>query len=141
MWCPYPQTIGNGTLTLGKRTRFIQHTTMGYCTLPRTDQINIGKRFRETANLECPHYQKHYHQSNTAMLWIGTSYGVLTVHSLHGGVLTDARYQNEISVACIGIYAGATGNNFIMMDDNACPSQAFVPDYLERYGKGRKEYG
>ncbi|GBN04932.1 hypothetical protein AVEN_275563-1 [Araneus ventricosus] len=55
--CPPQQTTEKGTLKLGKRTRFLDQTAMGFCTLHRRVQIHTGERFRASADLEGTTFQ------------------------------------------------------------------------------------
>ncbi|GBN05269.1 Transposable element Tcb2 transposase, partial [Araneus ventricosus] len=93
-----------------------------------------------------------YHQSNTIerhsyrgggiMVWAGISLGGYTyLHVFHGGTLTGVRYRDEILDPYVCPYAGAIGNDFILMDDNARPRRALVvEDYLEGHGLERMEW-
>ncbi|GBL95542.1 Kinesin-like protein KIF11 [Araneus ventricosus] len=55
------------------------------------------------------------------MVRAGISLGGHTdLHVFHGGTLTGVRYHDEI----LDPYAGAIGNDFILMDDNARPHRA-----------------
>ncbi|GBN48070.1 hypothetical protein AVEN_150136-1 [Araneus ventricosus] len=48
------------------------------------------------------------------------------LHVFHGGILTGVRYRDEILDPYIRPYAGAIGNDFILMDGNARPHRAVV---------------
>ncbi|GFW66029.1 transposable element Tcb2 transposase [Trichonephila clavipes] len=84
-----------------------------------------------------------YHQSNTVerrsyrgggiMVWSGISLGSHTdLHVFQGGTLTVVRYRNKILDPYIHLYAGAIGNDFLLMYDNARPHRAvIVEEYLE----------
>ncbi|GBM33995.1 hypothetical protein AVEN_166428-1 [Araneus ventricosus] len=50
--CPPHRTTEKGPLMLGKRTRFLDQTEMGFCTLHRRVQVHTGERFRASADLE-----------------------------------------------------------------------------------------
>ncbi|GFX49046.1 DDE_3 domain-containing protein [Trichonephila clavipes] len=53
------------------------------------------------------------------------------LHLFHGGTLTGVRYRGEILDPDVHPYAGAIGNYFILMDDNARPHRVeVVADYL-----------
>ncbi|GBM25972.1 hypothetical protein AVEN_223108-1 [Araneus ventricosus] len=75
------------------------------------------------------------------MVWAGISLGDHTdLHVFHGGTLTGVRYRDEIFDPYVRPYAGAIGNDFILMDDNARPHRAVVvEDYLEVHGLERME--
>ncbi|GBN45171.1 hypothetical protein AVEN_105868-1 [Araneus ventricosus] len=87
-----------------------------------------------------------YHQSNTLerhsyrgggiMVWAGISLGGYTdLHVFHGGTRTGVRYRDEILDPYVRPYAGAIGNDLILMDDNARLHRAVVvEDYLEGHG-------
>lgn len=52
-WMCFPQrTTEKGRLMLGKITRFLDQTAMGFCALPRRAQIHTGQWFRTFADLE-----------------------------------------------------------------------------------------
>ncbi|GBN52489.1 hypothetical protein AVEN_178620-1 [Araneus ventricosus] len=55
--CVPQRTTEKGPLMLGKRTRFLDQTAMGFCTLHRRVQIHTGERFRASADLEGTTYQ------------------------------------------------------------------------------------
>ncbi|GBM76809.1 Transposable element Tcb2 transposase [Araneus ventricosus] len=76
------------------------------------------------------------------MVWAGISLGSHTdLHVFHRGTLTGARYRDEILDPYVRPYAGAIGNDFILMDDNARPHRAVVvEDYLEGHGLERMEW-
>ncbi|GFT13086.1 transposable element Tcb2 transposase [Trichonephila clavipes] len=89
-----------------------------------------------------------YYQSNTVERhsyrggWnnglAGISLGIHTnLHVLQGGTLTGVRYRDEI----LDPYAGAIGNDFILMDDNARTHRAVIfKEYLEGLGLERMEW-
>ncbi|GBO45832.1 Transposable element Tcb2 transposase [Araneus ventricosus] len=93
-----------------------------------------------------------YHQSNTLerhsfrgsgiMVWAGISLsGHTDLHVFHGGTLTGVRYRDEILDPYVRPYAGAIGNDFNLMDDNARPHRdVIVEDYLEGHGLERMEW-
>ncbi|GBL74437.1 Transposable element Tcb2 transposase [Araneus ventricosus] len=93
-----------------------------------------------------------YHQSNTlerhsyrgggSMVWAGISLGGHTdLHVFHGGTLTGVRYWDEILDPYVRPYAGAIGNYFILMDNNARPHRTVVVEvYLEGHGLERMEW-
>lgn len=56
----------------------------------------------------------------SVMVWAGISYGGSTdLYVIRNRSLTGVRYRDEILVPIIRPYAGAIGDNFILMDDNA----------------------
>ncbi|GBN10862.1 hypothetical protein AVEN_81794-1 [Araneus ventricosus] len=55
--CPPQRTTEKGHLMLGKKTRFLDQTAMGFCTLHRRVQIHTGERFRASTDLEGTTYQ------------------------------------------------------------------------------------
>jgi hypothetical protein len=47
--------------------------------------------------------------------------------------LTGIRYRDEIHAPIVRLYAGAIGDDFILMDDNARPHRASIDnEYLQR---------
>ncbi|GBM53828.1 hypothetical protein AVEN_24104-1 [Araneus ventricosus] len=63
------------------------------------------------------------------------------LHVVHGGTLTDVRYRDEILDPYVSPYAGAIGNVFILMDDNARPHRSvIVEDYDEGDDLERMEW-
>ncbi|GBL84078.1 hypothetical protein AVEN_100925-1 [Araneus ventricosus] len=63
------------------------------------------------------------------------------MYVFHGGTLTGVRYRDEILDPYVLPYAGAIGNDFILMDDNARPHRTVVvADYLEGHGLERMEW-
>ncbi|GBN10864.1 hypothetical protein AVEN_81795-1 [Araneus ventricosus] len=75
------------------------------------------------------------------MVWAGISLGCHTdLHVFHGGTLTGVRYRDEILDPYVRPFAGAIGNDFSLMDDNARPHRAVVVEnYLEGHGLKRME--
>jgi transposase len=60
---------------------------------------------------------------------------------LNRGTLTCQRYIDDIIDSQHRLYAGAVGNQFILMDDNARPHRArLVQDYLERESFERMDW-
>ena len=56
----------------------------------------------------------------SVMVWAGISaQGKTDLHVIDNGTLTALRYVNEILDVYVRPYAGAVGENFILMDDNA----------------------
>ncbi|GBN39224.1 hypothetical protein AVEN_1273-1 [Araneus ventricosus] len=76
------------------------------------------------------------------MVWAGISLGGHTdLHVFHGGTLTGVRYRDEILDPYVRTYAGAIGNDFILMDYNARPHRVVVvEDYLEGHCLERMEW-
>ena len=68
------------------------------------------------------------------MVWGGISYeGRTDLYVINGGTLTALRYRDEILDPIVRPFAGAIGDNFILMQDNARPHTARVcMDYLNR---------
>lgn len=57
------------------------------------------------------------------MVWGGISdEGRTDLYVINGGTLTALRYRDEILDPIWRSFAGAAGNNFILMQDNARPS-------------------
>ncbi|GBN04931.1 hypothetical protein AVEN_275562-1 [Araneus ventricosus] len=76
------------------------------------------------------------------MFWVGISLGGHTdLHVFHEGTLTRVRYRDEILDPYVRPNAGAIGNDFIVMGDNARPHRAvIIEDYLEGHGLERMEW-
>ena len=59
--------------------------------------------------------------------------GSTDLYIIQNGSLTGVRYRDEILDAFVRLYAGAVGQDFVFMDDNARPHRARVATvYLER---------
>ena len=55
------------------------------------------------------------------------------MYGIDRGTLTGVRYRDEILNPIVRPFAGAIGDDFILMDDNARPHRAMVvSQYLER---------
>ena len=67
-------------------------------------------------------------------VWAGISaQGKMDLHVIDNGTLTALRYVNEILDVYIRPYAGAVGENFILMDDNSRAHRARITDqYLQQ---------
>ena len=67
------------------------------------------------------------------MAWTRISLcGLTNLHVFHRRTLTGARYRKVILDTYVCPYAGAIGNNFILINDKAQPRKAtIVEDYLE----------
>ena len=62
----------------------------------------------------------------SVMVWAGISaQGKTDLHVIDNGTLTALRYVNEILDVYVRPYAG---ENFILMDDNACAHRARITD-------------
>ena len=65
----------------------------------------------------------------SVMVWAGISaQGKTDLHVIDNGTLTALRYVNEILDVYVRPYAGAVGENFILMDDNARAHRARITD-------------
>ena len=61
--------------------------------------------------------------------------GVTDLYVIQNGALTGVRYRDEILDVYVWPFAGAVGDYFVLMDDNARPNRArVVNDYLEDEG-------
>ena len=76
------------------------------------------------------------------MVWAGISaQGKTDLHVIDNGMLMALRYVNEILDVYVRPYAGAVGENFILMDDNARAHRARITDqYLEQTTIVRMEW-
>lgn len=81
---------------------------------------------------DCCVREHHRFGGGSVMVWAGISIdGHTDLHVVNGN-LTGVRYRDEILHAIVRPYAGAIGNDFVLMDDNARPHRArVVNDYLE----------
>ena len=78
----------------------------------------------------------------SVVVWAGISaQGKTDLHVIDNGTLTALRYVNEILDVYVRPYAGAVGENFILMDDNARAHRARITDqYLEQATIVRMEW-
>jgi len=69
----------------------------------------------------------------SVMVWAGISLrGRTDLYVIENGCLTGVRYRDEILHNVVRPYAGATGPDFILMDDNARPHRVrVVEQYLQ----------
>ena len=76
------------------------------------------------------------------MVWAGISIGGRTeLHIIRNGSLTALRYRDEILQPLVRLYAGAIGDSFLFMDDNARPHRArLVDEMLEAEGIARMKW-
>ena len=70
----------------------------------------------------------------SVMVWGGISYdGSTDLYVIRNGSLTGIRYRDEILAPIVRLYAGAIGDDFILMDNNARPHRArIVNEYLQQ---------
>ena len=70
----------------------------------------------------------------SVMVWAGISaQGKMDLHVIDNRTLTALWYVNEILDVYVRPYAGAVGENFILMDDNVRAHRAHITDqYLEQ---------
>ena len=78
----------------------------------------------------------------SVMVWAGISaQWKRDLHVIDNGTLTAPRYVNEILDVYVRPYAGAVGENFILMDKNARAHRARITDqYLEQATIARMEW-
>ena len=76
------------------------------------------------------------------MVWAGVSIGGRTdLYIIQGGTLTTVRYREEILRPFVVPYAGAMGDSFLFMDDNARPHRSrLVDSMLEEEGIERMQW-
>ena len=69
----------------------------------------------------------------SVMVWVGISFdGVTDLYVIQNGALTGVRNRDEILDVYVRPFAGAFGDNFDLMADNALSHRArVVNDYLE----------
>ena len=72
----------------------------------------------------------------SVMVWGGICFdGRTELHVIDGGSLTAIRYRDDIVDPIIRPFAGAIGDDFVLMHDNARPHVArVVQDYMEEAG-------
>ena len=78
----------------------------------------------------------------SVMVWAGISaQGKTDLNVIDNGTLTALRFLDEILDVYVHPYAGAVGENFILMDDNADAHRAHITDqYLEQATIVRMEW-
>ena len=88
-----------------------------------------NERFAEVCIAEHDRYG-----GGSVMVWAGISaQGKTDLHVIDNGTLTAERYVNEILDVHVRPCAGATGPDFILMDDNARAHRARLTNrYLEQ---------
>ena len=76
------------------------------------------------------------------LVWGVISYdGSTDLYIIQNGALTGVHYRDEILHELVRPYAGAVGEDFVVMDDNARPHRAYVvTEYLEREGIERMDW-
>ena len=75
------------------------------------------------------------------MVWGGISMAGRTDLLILQGTMTGQRYRDEVLDVLVRPYAGAIGDDFILMDDNAPPHRArMVQQYLEQETIVRMEW-
>ena len=76
------------------------------------------------------------------MVLAGTSFdGVTDLYVIQNGALTVVRYRDEILDVYVRPFAGAVGENIVLMDDNARPHRTrVVNEYLEDEGIERLDW-
>ena len=82
----------------------------------------LGERY-DQANI----VEFNYFGGGSVMVWGGISInGRTDLIVIAGGSLTARRYRDEILTPVVTQYAGAIGNAFIFMQDNAQPHTARI---------------
>lgn len=78
----------------------------------------------------------------SVLVWGGICYdGTTDLYVIDNGALTGVRYRDEILDGIVRPFAGAVGDTFVLMDDNARPHRArVVTEYLDREGIQRMEW-
>lgn len=96
-----------------------------------------GERFDEANMVEHDHFG-----GGSVMVWGGISIaGHTDLHVFARGGVNAQRYLNEVLIPIVRPYAGAVGDNFVLMDDNARPHRArVVNNFLEQEGIERMEW-
>ncbi|GBM34646.1 hypothetical protein AVEN_122041-1 [Araneus ventricosus] len=124
-----PQLVADHFVASGRRTS---------ATTVRRHLHNAGLYARRPVET----LERHSYRGGGITVWAGISLGGHTdLHVFHGGTLTGVRYRDEILHPYVRPYAGAIGNDFIVMDDYVRPHRAVVvEDYLEGHGLERMEW-
>ena len=96
-----------------------------------------NERFRDSCILEHDRFG-----GPSVLVWGGISYdGSTDLYIIQNDALTGDRYRDEILHEFVRPYAGAVGEDFVLMDDNARPHRAHVvTEYLEREGIERMDW-
>ena len=78
----------------------------------------------------------------SVMVWGGISiHGRTDLHFFNQGAVTGQRYLDEVIRPIVRPYAGAVGDGFILMDDNARPHRARVVNtFLQEEGIARTDW-
>ena len=78
----------------------------------------------------------------SVMVWAGISYdGRTDLHVFMNGTVTGLRYRDEILSPYVVPYAGAVGQDFILMDDNATAHRSrIVTAFLDQQGIERMDW-
>ena len=86
--------------------------------------------------------ERRNYRGGGIMVWAGISLGGHTdLHVFHRGTLTAVRYRDEILAPYVIPYAGAIGDEFILMADNARAHRArLVDEYLDDQGLEQMEW-
>lgn len=77
----------------------------------------------------------------SVMVWGGISYdGTTELHVVEGN-MTGILYRDTVLDPIVRLFAGAVGENFVLMDDNARPHRArIVNEYLQEQGIERMDW-
>ncbi|GFW55020.1 transposable element Tcb2 transposase [Trichonephila clavipes] len=102
-------------------------------TLERDSGHLLIGRERSTRFYQSNTVERHSYRGGGIRVWAGISLGCHTdFYVFQGGTFTAVIYRDEILDPCVYPYAGAIGNDFILMDDNARPHRAVIAEkYLE----------
>ena len=76
------------------------------------------------------------------LVWGGISNdGSTDLNIIQNGALTGGLYRDEILHEFVIPYASTVGEDFVLMDNDACPHRArVVTEYLERKGIERMDW-
>ncbi|GBM12539.1 hypothetical protein AVEN_188706-1 [Araneus ventricosus] len=143
--CPPQRATEKGPLMLARE--HVSWTRQQWVSVLFTDKSRFTLESDSGHLLIWREQRTRYHQSNTLerhsyrgggiMVWAKISLsGHTDLHVFHGGTPTGVKYRDEILDPYVRPYAGAIGNDFILMDDNARPHRAVVVEgYLEGHGE------
>jgi len=109
-------------------------------------EFHDGRRhvWREPRQRYCQASVAEHNQfgGGSVMIWGGiTLRGRTDIVAIRNGTLNGIRYRDEILHPVVGLFAGAIGPDFILMNDNAHPHRArVVEEYLQRESIDRMEW-
>ena len=100
------------------------------------DRCVRGRRCQGERYADCNIVEVDRYGGGSVMVWAGVSlFGRTDLYVFARGGITAVRYRNDILEPIVRPYAGAVGDVFILVQDNACPHTAQVSmTFLEDEG-------